>query len=97
MTPLLLAQLAHVAYRDAEAIADSYAWPPRPPLTDDELAEIRRLMAIADELSEHARAAGQTNQGTDALFGRAPSDPLCPHGRRRPSERCLSCESTEGV
>jgi len=65
---LLLAQLAWVADRDADAIADSYAWPPRAPLTPAELEEVERLKGIANELFVKAEALGQST-GTDAVFG----------------------------
>lgn len=47
MTPELWEELASVAQRDAEAIWDSYAWPPRPPLSPEERLEADRLMTIS--------------------------------------------------
>lgn len=90
MSPLLLAQLAHVAYRDAEGIADSYAWPPRPPLTEEERVEIDRLQTIADELSAKARSMGQENQGTDALFGQYAVH-ACDVCGTEPASYCYGC------
>ncbi len=47
MTPELMRELADVAQRDADAILDSYAWPPRPPLSDDEMREYNRLRSVS--------------------------------------------------
>lgn len=71
MTGKLLAQLAWVACRDAEAIHDSYAYPPRTPLARDEFEEAERLQRIADDLFEKAEKAGVAGEATglDALFG----------------------------
>lgn len=69
MTGRLLAELAWVAMRDAEAIADDYAWPPRPPMTDDEIKEYQRLRCLSMTLHRKALDAGCVDQGTDALFG----------------------------
>lgn len=69
MEARLLAQLAWVAVRDADAISDSYAWPPRPPLSEEEVAEIERLHDVADRLFARARAAGLEHDGLAAVFG----------------------------
>jgi hypothetical protein len=47
MTPELWEELSNVAQRDKDAIYDSYAWPPRGPLSAEELREARRLRAIS--------------------------------------------------
>jgi hypothetical protein len=65
----LLAQLACVAQRDADAIYDSYRWPPRPPLSDEERFEARRLQALSVQLGYRAAAEGRGSVGTDELFG----------------------------
>ncbi len=69
MTGHLLAQLAVVASREAEAITQPYAWPPRGPLTADEQAGVAHLDALSRRLSAEAEAAGCSRQGTDYLFG----------------------------
>lgn len=67
---VLLAQVAHVALCDADAIAQPYAWPPRE-MTADERHESERLRALSRRLSYAATAEGLTDQGTDAIFGGA--------------------------
>ena len=69
MSGLLLAQLSDVARRESDAIADRYAWPPRPPMPTEKLKECERLRIVASRLSYRAVCAGQTNQGLDALYG----------------------------
>ena len=64
----LLAQAAVVAQRDAEAIADPYAWPPRAPLSRDEQREVDRLRALSNRLSYDAACVGQTDQSYAAIF-----------------------------
>lgn len=36
-----------VALHDSDAIWDSYAWPPRPPLTPEEVREANRLTTVS--------------------------------------------------
>lgn len=57
MSPDLWEELACVAQWDADAIFDSYAWPPRPPLTDDERAEADRLTCISRACWYHSLLA----------------------------------------
>lgn len=64
----LLAQLAWVAAKDAEAIADPYAWPPASP-TDEEVREAARLRLLAARLFRRAEAAGYVESGLDLVFG----------------------------
>lgn len=71
MTGKLLAEIAWVSFNDAEAISDSYAWPARPPLTDDELREYERLRCLSSRLAYRARELGCVEQGMNALFGGA--------------------------
>jgi len=47
MTPDLWEELACIAQRDADAIYDSYAWPPRSALTADERREAERLTVLS--------------------------------------------------
>jgi hypothetical protein len=65
----LIAQLACVAQNDANQIYDSYAWPPRPPLSDEERLEARRLEMVARRLWYRAAAKGWGSVGTDEIFG----------------------------
>ena len=77
MNGLLLAQLSWVALRDAEAIEDHYAWPPRAPLSDEEQREARRLRSVSARLSYRARATADGpvfGQGTDECFGGASAE-----------------------
>ena len=53
---VLLEEVACVAQRDADAIRDSYRWPPRPPLTNEERREVDRLDALSRRLFYRARA-----------------------------------------
>lgn len=76
----LYAQLAFVAVKDAEAIEDEYAWPPRPPLSDAELATVAHLRAVGNEAFERAEALGFEG-GTDAAFER-----VAPTGARAHEE-----------
>ncbi len=80
MNGKLLAQLAWVALRDADALhedPDSFAKGKRfPPgwtrcrdLTGEESQEVDRLKALADRLFYRARCGGFTDGGTDAVFG----------------------------
>lgn len=69
MTGRMLAQLSWVAQRDADAIAQDYAWPPRPPMTEDEHKEYQRLHCLAMTLYRKALEMGCTDQGLDTLFG----------------------------
>lgn len=45
--------LAEVAARDADALENRYAWPPKV-LTDEERAEVERLRDVGDALYERA-------------------------------------------
>jgi hypothetical protein len=65
----LLAQLACVAQRDSDAIYDSYAWPPRAPLTPEERAEAERLRVVASRLFYRAAEEGWGTAGMDEIFG----------------------------
>ena len=72
MAPLLRAQLAAVAFADADGLMpDPYEWPPRdrPPPTVETLREYRRLQAIGQALTYEARFDGQTDTSADALWG----------------------------
>ena len=71
MNGRILMQLAVVAQRDADAIYDSYAWPPRAPLTEAEIFEARRLEALSRRLSYRATCKGWGSTGFDELFGGA--------------------------
>ena len=69
----LLAELAWVAQRDADAVGgDRYAWPPPPPLTPEQRVESDRLRVLADRLAYKARERGFVDMGGDALFGGGP-------------------------
>lgn len=46
----LLIDAGQVAMRDADAMYDQYAWPPKPHLTGDDLREAQRLEALAKRL-----------------------------------------------
>ena len=50
MTAAFLDELARLFRAEADGIADSYAWPPRGPLTDEERFEIQRLDATANRI-----------------------------------------------
>lgn len=67
----LLAQLACVAYSDADAcLPDPYEWPKvSPPPSDEQRREYDRLRVLGARLMYEARRAGQVESGTDALFG----------------------------
>ncbi len=65
----LLAQLACVAFADAEGIRDPYRWPPRPELSEEERREVDRLTVLGRRLMYRAIEKGQTETGTAALFG----------------------------
>ena len=53
-----------------DKIRDSYAWPPRPPLTPEERGEAERLSVLSARLADHARCAGFTGPGGLAdVFG----------------------------
>ncbi len=71
MTGRLLAQLACVAWADADAcLPDPYEWPKTsPPPTDEQLREHRRLRAIAQCLFYEAKRLGVVDTGLDSLFG----------------------------
>lgn len=74
MTGRLLAQLAWVVQREADATGgDRYAWPPPPPVTPDQACEARRLDRIARRLFRAAEKLGVTNNGTDSVFGEVAS------------------------
>lgn len=73
MNGRLLAQVAWVFLRDAEALEGyPYAWPPKP-VAPETRAEADRLHAIARELFDRAAAAGQDKNGTDYVFGESSS------------------------
>jgi len=56
----LLEELATVAQRDADAIRDDYAWPPRT-LTDAELREAQRLETLSRRIWYRATATPGTS------------------------------------
>jgi hypothetical protein len=66
----IFAELAMVTSLDAQAIADPYAWPPRPLMHDDERREVERLNVLSARFAYKARELGVCNQGGDALFGK---------------------------
>ncbi len=57
MTSKLLHELAFLFRLEADTIVDQYAWPPRPPLSDDELREVRRLDACSRALNYRGNVA----------------------------------------
>ena len=75
---LILAQCAVLAQREADAILQPYAWPPLPPLTDEEVVAADRLEEISMEMADRAWRLGQEDQGTDALFERY-VEQYCPY------------------
>lgn len=62
MTPALLHELAWLFRREADAIQDQYAWPPKV-LTDDERRERDRLDACSRGLAYRARVAEYEETG----------------------------------
>lgn len=71
MTARLLAQLGWVFEREAEAIRDSYAWPPRAPLTSEERAAAEYFEATAETIFRDASARDPgAGFGTDYCFGK---------------------------
>jgi hypothetical protein len=68
----LLAQLAVLFQRESDKITDSYAWPPRPPLSEEERKEAERLRVTASRVFLRAAAKGWGSCGTDELFGGSP-------------------------
>jgi hypothetical protein len=69
MNGKLLAQLACVAQKDCDALRDDYAWPPRPPMTDEERRESERLRIVASRLFYRAAEKGWGTAGLDEIFG----------------------------
>lgn len=53
----LLAELSLIFCMEAEAIVQPYAWPPRPPLTDEERREVDRLRVTASSIRYRANVA----------------------------------------
>ena len=73
----MLAQLGWVFQREVDAIERVYDYP-QGVLTHAQLKESRRLRRIAGELFARAAAAGQVNNGTDAVAGTAiTGEPPC--------------------
>lgn len=58
MKRALLEELANVAYFDAEALRDPYAWPPKM-MTDDERREADRLLVLSRRIAYRAIAEGE--------------------------------------
>ena len=50
MEPRLLVELAHLFVLEADALEDSYAWPPRAPLTDAERATVEHLRLTSEAI-----------------------------------------------
>ena len=76
MTPRLRAQLACVAFCDADGLfPDPYEWPPRdhPPPTPETMREYRRLQAIGQTLLYEARRGGHTDTSGDGIWGEVES------------------------
>ncbi len=65
----LMAEASYVASRDADAITQQYAWPPREPMTDEEIAEVGYLDSLGRRLSRDSAALGFEDGGTDQLYG----------------------------
>jgi hypothetical protein len=61
VTAALLFELAFLFRKEAEGIADAYAWPPRT-LTDDELREVNRLSVTASSLRYRGAVAAYEEQ-----------------------------------
>jgi hypothetical protein len=71
MTTHLLAQLGWVFEREAEAIRDSYAWPPRAALTAEERAAAEYFEATAEAIFAGCSAQEPNGGfGTDYCFGK---------------------------
>lgn len=71
---ILLAQVAYVFSREADALLpDPYAYPPAPAASPEAAAEADRLNAIANELFVRADGEGfgadGHGNGTEAAFG----------------------------
>jgi hypothetical protein len=65
----LLAQVAQVAWNDAQAcLPDPYGWPALPEPTSEQKAEYERLRVLSARLAYRAREHGVVDQGLDALF-----------------------------
>ena len=58
MKRALLEELANVAYYDAEALRDPYAWPPRR-LSDDDEREVARLSVLSKRIAYRAISEGE--------------------------------------
>ena len=70
MNGKLCAQLAMVAWRDAEAVGgDPYSWPPPPPMTDEQRREGERLRVLSAAMMHRARLLGFFGQSFDEVFG----------------------------
>lgn len=69
MTGLILAQLAVLMDREADAVTRPYAWPPRAPLSPEEQREVARLTVLSRRLSYAAKLEGQFDTSGDALWG----------------------------
>ena len=63
----LLAQLACVAQKDCDALRNDYAWPPRPPMTNEEREESERLRVLASRLFLRAASKGWGTAGYDEI------------------------------
>ena len=75
MNGKLLAQLAWIALRDADAsVPDPYALPRVNP-TEDQTREFRRLRAISQACGYKAAELGFVDQGCDACFDDNSTEP----------------------
>lgn len=70
MNHALLSELTLLFSHEADAIAQPYAWPPRPPLSVEELSEVERLRVTARAIRYRADVAAY-EEGLCA-FCRAP-------------------------
>ena len=63
MTSDLLHELANLVRTEADGITQSYAWPPRGPLSDEERHELRRLDATERAIRYRANVATYEEAG----------------------------------
>jgi predicted TIM-barrel fold metal-dependent hydrolase len=65
-------QMAALCQAEADEIAQSYAWPPREPLTPEEREEIEHLMQTADRahdrMTDHAGPRRTSSAFYDFIF-----------------------------
>lgn len=70
MNGKLLAQVAMIALIDGENVnGPPYAWPPPPPMTDEQRREAERLRVLASRLFTKARELGYVEMSGDDLWG----------------------------